>query len=68
MKTRDATNFAIQCMRCAAEDYICKPFNLDEVAINADKTLEKIDWNKRLKNFRNIFPVRLDCGQRFLEN
>ena len=34
-------NLAIQCMRLGADDYITKPFNLDEVALNVEKTLEK---------------------------
>ena len=32
-------NLAIQCMRLGADDYITKPFNLDEVALNVEKTL-----------------------------
>jgi len=52
------TNLAIQCMRLGAEYYICKPFNLDEVAIDVGKTLEKNDWNKKSRNFRNICNKR----------
>ncbi len=35
------TNTAIQCMKEGAYDYITKPFNLDEVALSADRALEK---------------------------
>jgi putative two-component system response regulator len=36
----DAT-IAIQCMKDGAYDYLVKPFNLDEVAISAQRALEK---------------------------
>ena len=32
-------NLAIQCMRLGADDYITKPFNLDEVVMNVEKVL-----------------------------
>ncbi len=35
------TGIAIQCMREGAYDYLVKPFNLDEVAISAQRALEK---------------------------
>jgi putative two-component system response regulator len=35
------TATAIDCMRKGAYDYLVKPFNLDEVAINAQRALEK---------------------------
>ena len=38
--TTDATT-AIQCMKGGAYDYLVKPFNLDEVALSADRALEK---------------------------
>ena len=34
-------NLAIQCMRLGADDYITKPFNLDEVILSVEKTLER---------------------------
>ncbi len=35
------TDIAIHCMKLGADDYITKPFNLDEVALSAGKALEK---------------------------
>ncbi|HXZ30502.1 MAG TPA: HD domain-containing phosphohydrolase [Dehalococcoidia bacterium] len=35
------TSLAIRCMREGAYDYLVKPFNLDEVALSADRALEK---------------------------
>jgi len=42
-------NLAIQCMRLGADDYITKPFNLDEVALNVEKTLEKRMLEQQIK-------------------
>jgi len=39
-------------MRLGAEDYVCKPFNLDEVALNVEKTLEKKSLEKKIKEFQ----------------
>jgi putative two-component system response regulator len=35
------TSTAIKCMKDGAHDYLVKPFNLDEVVINAQRALEK---------------------------
>jgi DNA-binding response OmpR family regulator len=32
---------AVQCMKLGAEDYICKPFNVDELALTVERTLHK---------------------------
>jgi putative two-component system response regulator len=45
-------NLAIQCMRLGADDYICKPFNLDEVVLNVDKTLEKRMLELKIKEYQ----------------
>jgi len=39
------TSAAIECMKQGAQDYLCKPFNLDEVLISVSRALE----NKRLE-------------------
>jgi len=54
------TNLAIQCMRLGAEDYICKPFNLDEVAMNVDKTLEKKRLEQKIKEFQEHLQQKVD--------
>jgi len=32
---------AVQCMKLGAEDYICKPFKTDELALTVEKTLQR---------------------------
>jgi putative nucleotidyltransferase with HDIG domain len=46
------TNLAIQCMRLGADDYITKPFNLDEVVLSAEKTLEKRRLEQKIREYQ----------------
>ena len=61
-------NLAIQCMRLGADDYITKPFNLDEVVLNIEKTLEKRMLEHKLKNIRNNFSKRWNSRQERFAN
>jgi len=45
-------NLAIQCMRLGADDYITKPFNLDEVSLNVEKTLQKRMLEHQIKEYQ----------------
>ena len=66
-------DLAIQCMKLGADDYITKPFNLDEITSNVEKTLDKKmlelkikelsgttyskKWNSKQKKFGRFFSV-----------
>ena len=50
-------NLAIQCMRLGADDYITKPFNLDEVGMNVENVLEKQMLERQIKEYENRFLV-----------
>ena len=45
-------SITIACMRQGADDYICKPFNLDDVAMSVKKTLEKRELQLQIKEYR----------------
>jgi putative nucleotidyltransferase with HDIG domain len=53
-------NLAIQCMRLGADDYITKPFNLDEVSINVEKTLEKRMLERQIKEYQEQLQQKVD--------
>ena len=53
-------NLAIQCMRLGADDYITKPFNLDEVALNVEKTLEKRMLEQQIKGYQQQLQQKVD--------
>jgi putative two-component system response regulator len=54
------TSLAIQCMKEGADDYICKPFNLDEVALSVDKTLEKRRLELQIKEYQERLQQKVD--------
>lgn len=54
------TNLAIQCMRLGADDYICKPFNLDEVAMSVEKTFDKRQLELKIKEYQEQLQQKVD--------
>ena len=53
-------NLAIQCMRLGADDYITKPFNLDEVVLSVEKTLEKRMLELKIKEYQEHLRQKVD--------
>ena len=53
-------NLAIQCMRLGADDYITKPFNLDEVKLIVEKTLEKRMLEQQIKGYQQQLRQKVD--------
>ena len=53
-------NLAIQCMRLGADDYITKPFNLDEVVHAVEKTLEKRMLEQQIKGYQEHLQQKVD--------
>jgi putative nucleotidyltransferase with HDIG domain len=47
-------------MRLGADDYITKPFNLDEVALNVEKTLEKRMLEQQIKEYQEQLQQKVD--------
>jgi putative two-component system response regulator len=45
-------SIAIDCIRRGADDYICKPFNMDEVALSVERTLEKRKLQLKIKEYQ----------------
>jgi putative nucleotidyltransferase with HDIG domain len=54
------TNLAIQCMRLGADDYITKPFNLDEVVLSVEKTLEKRILEQKIKEYQEQLQKKVE--------
>jgi len=50
---------AIQCMREGADDYICKPFNLDEVALSIERALEKRRLQLKIKEYQQHLEEKI---------
>jgi putative two-component system response regulator len=43
---------AIQCLKHGADDYICKPFNLDEVSLVVQRALEKRHLQLKIREYQ----------------
>jgi putative two-component system response regulator len=48
----DETSVVIECMKKGADDYICKPFNLDNVALSVRRTLEKRQLQIKIREYQ----------------
>jgi len=54
------TDVAIQCMKQGAQDYISKPFNLDEVARSVGKVLEKRRLELKIRKHQQHLEQRVE--------
>jgi putative two-component system response regulator len=48
----DETDVVIDCMKKGADDYICKPFNLDNVLLSVQRTLEKRQLQIKIRDYQ----------------
>jgi putative two-component system response regulator len=53
------TSIAVECMKRGAEDYICKPFNLDEVAMSVERTLDKRELQLKIKEYQHSLEQKV---------
>ncbi len=50
---------AVECMKQGAEDYICKPFNLDDVAMSVERTLEKRELQLQIREYQQSLEEKV---------
>ena len=53
-------SMAIQCMRQGADDYICKPFDLDEVNLSVQRALEKRRLQLKIKEYQQYLEEKVE--------
>jgi putative two-component system response regulator len=53
-------NVAIQCLKQGADDYICKPFNLDELALAVQRALEKRDLQLKIREYQEYLEEKVE--------
>ena len=54
-------SIAIQCLKQGADDYICKPFNLDEVTLSVERTLEKRRLQLKIKEYQQHLEEKVEA-------
>jgi putative nucleotidyltransferase with HDIG domain len=53
-------NVAVQCLKQGADDYICKPFDLDEVSLGVQKALERRALQLQLKEYQRHLEEKVE--------
>jgi putative two-component system response regulator len=51
---------AIQCLKQGADDYICKPFNLEEVSLAVQRALEKRRLQLELREYQQFLEEKVE--------
>jgi putative two-component system response regulator len=53
-------NVAIQCLKQGADDYLCKPFNLEEVALAVQRALEKRHLKLEIREYQQFLEEKVE--------
>lgn len=53
------SSIAIECMKRGAEDYLCKPFNLEDVNISVERAMEKRDLQLKIREYQQSLEQRV---------
>ncbi|MGP8080226.1 MAG: HD domain-containing phosphohydrolase [Dehalococcoidales bacterium] len=53
-------DLAIQCMKLGADDYITKPFNLDDITSNIEKTLDKKMLELKIREYQEQLQQKVE--------
>ena len=53
-------DIAVQCLKQGADDYVCKPFNLEEVSLAVQKALEKRRLQLELRDYQQFLEERIE--------
>jgi putative nucleotidyltransferase with HDIG domain len=51
---------AIQCLKRGADDYICKPFNLEEISLAVQRALEKRRLQLELREYQQFLEEKVE--------
>ena len=51
---------AVKCLKLGADDYICKPFNLDEVSLAVQRALEKRRLRRELREYQQYLEEKVE--------
>lgn len=54
-------NIAVQCLKQGADDYICKPFNLEELSLAVKRALEKRHLQLEIREYQQYLEERIEA-------
>jgi len=53
-------NVAIQCLKQGADDYLCKPFNLEEVSLDVQRALERRRLKLEIREYQQFLEEKIE--------
>jgi putative two-component system response regulator len=53
-------NVAIECLKQGADDYICKPFNLEEISLAVQRALEKRRLQLEIREYQQFLEEKVE--------
>jgi len=53
-------NVAVECLKQGADDYLCKPFNLDEVSLSVQRALEKRRLQLEVRDYQQFLEEKVE--------
>jgi putative two-component system response regulator len=53
-------NVAVECLKQGADDYICKPFNLEEVSLAVQRALEKRRLQLEVRDYQQFLEEKVE--------
>lgn len=53
-------SIAIECLKKGADDYICKPFNLEELSLSVKRALEKRHLQLEIREYQQYLEERIE--------
>ncbi|MCK5590273.1 MAG: response regulator, partial [Dehalococcoidales bacterium] len=53
-------NVAIQCLKQGADDYFCKPFNLEEISLAVQRALEKRHLKLEIREYQQFLEEKVE--------
>jgi len=53
-------NVAVQCLKQGADDYLCKPFNLEEVSLAVQRALEKRHLKLEIREYQQFLEEKIE--------
>jgi len=53
-------NIAVECLKHGADDYVCKPFNLEEISLSVQRTLEKRHLKLEIREYQQYLEEKIE--------
>ncbi|MAZ48420.1 MAG: DNA-binding response regulator [Halobacteriovoraceae bacterium] len=63
LSAKSAVEDKIRCLKKGVDDYMSKPFNLDEFLLRIERVLQRSDWSSEANELSNEIPSKIEFGK-----